>query len=279
MGLAEDIRHVVEEFVATSASNVSEEGGKYFVEPLVGFADIRDPIFKDLKDIIGGFHWTPAEALKRAGFDNVTKGSVISCVFPINPDTILSNRNEGRFPSRRWAHTRNFGEMFITALKERLVEFLAGEGFLAVAPPSLDGWKMLRDERVGYASPWSERHVAYAAGLGTFSLNDGLITERGMSHRLGSVVTNAELPYNQRAFDNYRANCLTFADEKCGACIKRCPTGALSPDGHDKDLCKNYCYGDLMGEKAKEYGVKVTGCGLCQTRVPCERQNPVAGKK
>jgi len=40
---------------------------------------------------------------------------------------------------------------------------------------------------VGPASSWSERHAAYAAGLGTFSLNDALITPKGIAHRLGSA--------------------------------------------------------------------------------------------
>jgi len=35
---------------------------------------------------------------------------------------------------------------------------------------------------------------AYAAGHGTFSLSDGFITERGIAHRCGSVVTDLPLP-------------------------------------------------------------------------------------
>ncbi|MCX5913725.1 MAG: hypothetical protein NTV04_17530, partial [Deltaproteobacteria bacterium] len=44
--------------------------------------------------------------------------------------------------------------------------------------------------------------------------------------------------------------------------------------GHDKDKCSDYCYEYVGPAKMKEYGVKVTGCGLCQTKVPCEFEIP-----
>ena len=63
-----------------------------------------------------------------------------------------------------------------------MAEFLTNQGARAVAPCLQDGWTAINDPQVGLASTWSERHAAYAAGLGTFSLNDGLITERGIAH-------------------------------------------------------------------------------------------------
>jgi len=45
----------------------------------------------------------------------------------------------------------------------------------------------------GLASNWSQRHIAYAAGLGTFSLSDGFITPKGIAMRCGSVVCDAAL--------------------------------------------------------------------------------------
>ena len=58
-------------------------------------------------------------------------------------------------------------------------------------------FKMFRNEK-GMYSNWSERHIAYAAGLGTFSLSDGFITERGIAHRCGSAVVGLELPASPR---------------------------------------------------------------------------------
>lgn len=54
--------------------------------------------------------------------------------------------------------------------------------------------------------------------------------------------------------------------------ITRCPVGAISRAGHDKERCGGYVYGPQIEELAKRYGVAITGCGLCQTKVPCERR-------
>ena len=73
-----------------------------------------------------------------------------------------------------------------------------------------------------YASNWSERHVAYVCGLGTFGLSKGLITERGMAGRFGSIVTDAELAPTPRKYSDPFEYCT-----KCGACQFRCPAKAI----------------------------------------------------
>jgi hypothetical protein len=35
-------------------------------------------------------------------------------------------------------------------------------------------------------------------------------------------------------------------------------------------MCKAYVYGELRRRAGELYGVMETGCGLCQTGVPCE---------
>jgi epoxyqueuosine reductase len=50
-------------------------------------------------------------------------------------------------------------------------------------------WTVVNSQRYSYASSWSERHAAYAAGLGTFGLCDGLITARGKAVRFGSIIS------------------------------------------------------------------------------------------
>ncbi|MCJ7786404.1 MAG: hypothetical protein MUP41_20930, partial [Desulfobacterales bacterium] len=114
--------------------------------------------------------------------------------------------------------------------------FLEDLGHLAVAPTLSPTFQYLRDEKVGWASPWSERHIAYACGLGTFSLNDGLITPKGMAVRFGSVVTLLKLTPSEKKYRHYRENCLQFRNEKCGKCIPRCPAGAISEKGHSSAL-------------------------------------------
>ncbi len=266
--MEELIQEEIRRFVRESPDNRFPDGGApYFDAPLAGFAAADDPLFTEYRQIIGPFHRTPGEILPEAA-------TVICWSIPVTRPTRESNRREERFPSREWALTRNNGEAFNAALRRHLVAWLEGDGHRAVAPQLAPGWLELEDPAVGIASTWSERHAAYAAGLGTFSLNDALITPRGIAHRLGSVVTTLHLPPTPRTAPNHRYNCLWHREGSCGACIGRCPVGALSPKGHDKAKCRAYVYGTVPQAVAEQYGVAQTGCGLCQTRVPCEAVVP-----
>jgi epoxyqueuosine reductase QueG len=264
------IREEIVRFVVTSAENLQEDGiTPYFNEPLVGFAAADDPLFNEYKKVIGDFHRTPGEMLEEAS----EGGTVICWVLPVTESTRTSNRSENRWPSRAWARTRHFGEALNSGLRRHVVEYLQGMGRRALAPQLSERWKAV-DTPAGPASSWSERHAAYAAGLGTFSLNDALITPRGIAHRLGSVITDLKLSPTPVTTPHYRWNCLRFRDGSCGACIGRCPVGALSDEGHDKAICRDYVYGAVPGKVAEKYGVTATGCGLCQVRVPCEERIP-----
>ncbi len=252
------------------------DGDVIFDEPMVQFADGADPIFDEYKSIIDPTHLTPREALALADGKNPTdlpsQLSVISWILPITEKTRLTNRRETVIPSRSWSHTRWYGEQFNEALRKHVVELLHNQGYLAAAPFVQPYFKTSRNEQ-GRFTNWSERHVAYAAGLGTFSLSDGFITERGIALRCGSVVTDLALPASPRNARNHLSNCLFYVNKKCRACIPRCPAGAITENGHDKDRCADYMDSDIKYLK-EEYGVEVPGCGLCQTEVPCEFRNP-----
>lgn len=249
-----------------------------FDEPLVKLADGDDPIFAEYKTIIAPSHLTPGEALAKAyrksPEDMPERLSVVSWILPITDKTRESNRREMLIPARFWAYTRWHGEKFNEALREHVVEILTGMGYLAVAPVSQPYFRVDANEKGAYSN-WSERHVAYAAGHGTFSLSDGFITERGIAHRCGSVVTDLVMPVSPRTADNQYSNCLFYVDGSCKACIARCPAGAITENGHDKIKCQAYQRDDI-GYLLKEYDVGVTGCGLCQVKVPCEFQNPTS---
>ena len=151
-------------------------------------------------------------ALKEKGrgllLSEIEQISVISWILPTAEDTRKSNRKEEKFPSKLWAYTRDFGEACNNALRKHVVGFLEDLGYVAVAPTLLPTFQSFRDEKVGWASPWSERHIAYACGLGTFSLNDGLITPKGMAVRIGSVVTLLKLTPSEKKYRHYKENCL-----------------------------------------------------------------------
>lgn len=264
--MRKSIHEEIARFIRTSPENLQEDGvTPYFDEPLVGFAAADDPLFTEYKTIIGDFHLKPDEILPEAS----EGGTVISWVLPVTEATRAGNAAEDRWPTRAWARTRQFGEELNVALRKHLVDFLRRQGHRAVAPQLSDLWRPV-ERSDGPASAWSERHAAYAAGLGTFSLNDGLITEKGIAHRLGSVITDLPLPPTPVTAATYRINCLRFRTGGCGVCIARCPVGALSDAGHAKNICRDYVYGTVPETVGEQYGVEATGCGLCQVRVPCE---------
>lgn len=281
------LEQLIKNFISENESNrrTQIDHGVYWGEPLVGFASGTDPLFFEYKNIIGSFHLTPREiivgALREKGrellLSEYEQISVISWILPASEDTRKSNRQEKIFPSKLWAYTRDFGEACNNALRKHVAGFLEDLGYVAVAPFLLPTFRFIHDEKVGLASPWSERHIAYACGLGTFSLNDGLITSKGMAIRIGSVVTLLKLAPSERRYRHYKENCLLFRNEKCGKCIPRCPAGAITEKGHDKDKCHEYINSEPLKAKRLGYGLQnpPSACGLCQTGVPCEFDVPM----
>lgn len=272
------IIRTVTKFVNKNPANRRKvDAGRYWDTPLVGFASGKDPLFKKYKSIIGKFHLTPHEIfeLTFGKDDHLKEVSVISWILPASEDVRKSNRINAKFPSLLWAHTYNFGEQFNIKLRNHLVSFLKKKGYRAVAPHNSPYFKRLQSSRSGRASNWSERHVAYACGLGAFGLNDGLITLKGQAMRVGSVVTDFPLRPTKKIYPQHQANCLYYYNNTCKACIKRCPVGAITTNGHDKDKCYDYLYNFIFPTKKAAYGVEIPGaCGLCQTKVPCEFEIP-----
>lgn len=285
------LEKAIKDYVANSLNNrfTAFAGECIWDEPLVGFADGDDPIFEQYKTIIGDFHVTPREAmevhLKNAGCGDekgLVKVSVISWVLPSSYQTRLSLRKESIVPSLRWNHTRWRGQDFNFRLARHIVSLLEGLGYHAVAP-ELEKYFGTRNLPNGSASNWSQRHIAYAAGLGTFSLSDGFITSKGIAVRIGSVVCDLALTPSPRIYQHYLENCLFYQDRSCRRCIERCPVGAITEQGHDKNKCRDY-----LLEEQKEilkrlgrgegYIGHYLGCGLCQTKVPCEAGIPPSKK-
>jgi len=269
----------IRDFVAESPSNkLAGTNNFYFDEPLVRFADASDQLFKEYKDIIGQFHLTPQEAFDlEFGEGSFKGGTVISVVLPVGEAIRKSNRVKKDYASPQWALLRTFGdEVFINQLVDSTVYYIQQQGFMALSPGRLKSFKVASTE-TGATSNWSERHIAYVAGQGSFSLNDGFITEKGMAVRLISLVTGAVITPDKKEVKMYNENCLFCSKGSCGACIKRCPVGAITKDGHDKRKCYAFVYGEEARQRAVVWGGEYkfsSGCGLCQTGVPCEFNIP-----
>ena len=270
---------VITDFVSTSPLNtLGLPGGEVaWDSPLVGFSRGDDPIYSEYRLHIGDFYWTPLEIFQLTFPDVETKGedlTVISWILPQTQTTKDENAAQKVYPSRRWAAARDAGEKFNVTLREHVVKALLQAGVKAVAPMLSPHWSRQTSERYGFASNWSERHAAHAAGLGTFGLCDGLITPVGKAIRAGSVVARLEVHPIPRPYGDHHAYCLFYSHGSCQKCVERCPVQAISSEGHDKVKCQSHL------EKAtryarKKYGLEnKVGCGLCQVGVPCESHIP-----
>jgi hypothetical protein len=275
---------IAAEFIAGPENDLHMPGSvePAFGPPLIGFASGGDRLWEDYKEHVGEFHWTPVEAFRLAFPDErpaPEELTVLSWILPQTSATRADHRKETAFPCERWARARIMGEQHVNnGLRRRLTDALAACGVQAVAPVLLPQWSRVECEKLVYASNWSERHAAYAAGLGTFGLCDGLITPAGKAMRTGSVIIGAALPPSTRPYTSHREYCLFFNSGICGKCIKRCPAGALSKAGHDKRRCGDYVRSTTKPYVNRTYRFDGYGCGLCQVNVPCETGIPGRGR-
>lgn len=252
------VEQAVRDYWLNSSLNVVEELNslKIFDEPLLGVASAQDALFDSLKEpaAVGPHHLSPHEWV--AGSQ-----AVISYFLPFTQEVREANRVMG-LPAREWLYGRIEGEQFNNALRDCLVRYFSGRGYEAVAP-ALDA----RFKVIHRRSNWSERHVAYIAGLGTFSLSCSLITRKGSAGRLGSVIVNVPIEATNRYYNTKQENCT-----KCGACIRRCPPLAITESGKDHEVCSGFLDRVLVRYHPRY------GCGKCQTGVPCEAGIPGTGK-
>ena len=193
-------------------------------EPLVGFASAHDPLFQKMQEIIGPHHWLPTDLLPEAG-------TVISFFLPFAREVIEANR-KGSEVAREWAIAYIETNELIKTIGLALQDELTPVGIKVVTQPATHNFN-----EQDLTARWSNKSVAYVAGLGTFGVNHLLITEAGCGGRFGSAVISAEIPATPRPTAE---NCLYHKNAKCQFCVKNCPTGALTLEGLDKHLCYDH---------------------------------------
>lgn len=250
-------------------------------EPLVGFAAGGDEYFKFWKEDIGEFYWSPAEAfcLKYPGEDiRDEELTVISLAFSQTETTKKEqSKAEGR-PCLRWSASRGEWEPYIRKLCTRIIAEFEKNGIRAVATDLLSEFSRKKSLKYGIATTWSHRHTAFVAGLGTFGLSDGLITRQGKAMRFSSLIVEGKIQADRRPYKKYNEWCLFYAKGTCGQCISRCPVNAIGREGHDKDSCNAFLQvlkneiSPKINTANKEY---YYGCGLCQSKIPCQDGIPV----
>ncbi|MCL2826081.1 MAG: 4Fe-4S binding protein [Eggerthellaceae bacterium] len=246
------------------ALSVELAGVRIFERPLIGFADASDRRFFGLRDeaVVGSSFLLPQDWLPGAK-------SVVSFFLPFTEAIRESNRLDAKAPSDGWLNARIEGQAFVNEFAKGVVALLEADGFPSLAPTLDKRFASTTSTAVEgafkpFSSNWSERHVAYICGLGTFGLSRGFITEKGMAGRMTSVVTQAAFEPDGQRFSRFDENCI-----QCGKCIRNCPVNAISFEGgKDNAACWDYLF-EILKVRKPYYG-----CGKCQVNVPCESRNP-----
>ncbi|MCL0093393.1 epoxyqueuosine reductase [Dehalococcoidia bacterium] len=235
----ESIREEIKDFVLSyhdQHSTVTVWGS-----PIVGFASASDPMFNLLKSAVSESHAMPAELLHNAR-------TVVAFFLPFTEETAGTNIGGGT-PSPEWDKAWTEAWKLMHDLYLHMESFLKAGGHESVIMPSrhkLDLDKLISD--------WSDRHVAFIAGLGRFGLNNMLITEKGCCGLVGSFVMSAGVePDPQR----HHEACLYRYNGECMKCTERCVNNALLADNFDRHKCAEH------------------HCGKCLVGLPCSHVDPV----
>ena len=302
--MIDDLQQYLNEFFSTSELNRLHKnygGGRIFDDPLIGIAGGDDPIFPKYKELITPEYLTPLELWVACDQMELHPSNlrVVSIVFPYVDKIRKESKNvvelkRIKLPAEIYSVGRNYANAFKQETCRQVISFFENKGFKAVAAMISEAFSILT--KGDFYSNWSERHTAFAAGLGTFSLHEALITEVGCNVRLASVVTDAPLGIIPRKYgDEPYANCLFYSKGNCKKCVERCPAGAISEKGHNKIKCYNN--EQIIARKANlRLGVILkphfrridwkwkeqlppVGCAFCQFNVPCMDKNPMASEQ
>jgi len=267
----QDLIKIAENFIQHSQDNyISEEtaiskhvsGLKLYDAPIFAFGAADDEYFNLLKQpsAIGEHFMLPKEWLPQAK-------TVISYFLPFSEEVRIGNSKNMTWPSEEWLHARIEGQSLLIKLCMHIKSELKNAGQESLIP-AMDGrfWSNADgpEHEVKFTSSWSERHVAFVCGLGTFGLSKGLITKKGMAGRFGSIITELYLPPDAREYQDIYEYC-----SMCGICAKNCPVNAISREnGKNHTICSTF-----LDETMIKYHPRY-GCGKCQVHVPCETKIP-----
>ena len=267
----------ITEFIVRYIQKADEEGIIPFIwkEPVVRFGDATLKDLEGLKELVHPDHDMPERVLPGAK-------TIIAYFLPFREEIGNTNK-EGRLSSKEWAMAYEKTNAAICDLNEALIAFLAENGIRAAVSKEAGSY-----DNVLLKSKWSQRHLAYYCGLGTFGKNNMLITEKGCCGRISTVVTDLETEHDERTKEEY---CLYKKDGSCGKCIKRCPAQALTAEGYNVKRCNGLCdenaavhvgYCEKPSYQLENAEGELIGsnvCGKCVTGMPCTYRIPGTGIK
>lgn len=220
--------------------------------PRLRLGNARHPRLAELRsEAVVSEHFLPEDFLPGAT-------TIVSYYLPFRREVGESNRG-GQMASDLWGLAYRATNAMAAELNPVLARLLEREGFRAAVP-----------ENIGYSrdtltSRWSQRHIAWLCGHGTFGVNNMLITDQGCCGRYFSIVADLPVEHDDIAVGE---NCTYKKKGACLACVKRCVNDALQTSGFDRHRCFAACSDNAR----QQQGAFI--CGKCVVGVPCSFRNP-----
>lgn len=263
-----DLKKFIIDYITKYVSEHEKEQETKYREPVVGFADANDSLFQKLKEVTIPSHYLPQDLLKDTS-------TVISIFLPFIESIVKSNQDK-EITSREWALAYTETNELLDKLTYDLADELKKLGYSALGIKTTHHLVHAKKESYSYDelfSNWSQKHVGYISGIGTFGLNNLIITARGCAGRIGSLLTSAKIEPTKRPIIE---GCLVKRGLWCYKCVERCPVHVISKDGKfDRVGCMNYL---IKMRKYQEnfYRLKegTQTCGKCNSTIPCDIKIP-----
>jgi epoxyqueuosine reductase QueG len=226
--------------------------------PVVRYADVFRKEVSDLKRVVHSEHYMPWDILENPR-------TIISYFLPFTPE-VAKNNMTGEAPSHAWAEAYVRTNAMAGLLNDKIALAVREMGFRASVPKNIGtiGGDVIK-------SRWSQRHIAWLAGHGTFGVNNMLISDSGSCGRYFSVVTDIPVKTGDIELEE---RCLHKRNAACLVCVRRCPTGALTMDGFDRRRCYETCMKNALA--FTDLNAEADVCGKCDVGLPCSFRNPIS---
>jgi len=190
------------------------------------------------------FPWMPESFYPRSIYPDTR--SVIVIGFPVHLPVIEST------PSIHYHELYQTLNRLLDDSTYLMAEWLNRRNYPSMAIPR-DGYgsiEVLLNKPVAF---FSHRHAAYLAGLGTFGVNNMILTPGyGPRVRFGSVFTSAPLPPDPIQSDDL---CI-----RCMRCVEMCPTHALEEEMYPGGITHKHA---CATHSAALFRRSISPCGLC----------------
>jgi epoxyqueuosine reductase QueG len=206
--------------------------------PLVGVASVeqwKEPPF---------LPWMPEEFFPQSIYPEAR--SVIVIGLPVSLPVLETS------PSIYYRELYNTVNALLDQYTYRLANFLNDSGHPSVFVPR-DGYFGIKALLKNPVAFFSHRHAAFLAGLGTFGVNNMLLTPAfGPRVRFGSVFTTAELESDAIQEDQLCTRCMR--------CVKMCPANALDEKDYPQGLTDRKTCAEHSNELNRQ---GISPCGIC----------------